>query len=59
MATQPVDRQKAKHAFKTAPKQKPSLVNRTNKCVLRNLVPGHVLVSRFQGERHARRCEYW
>lgn len=49
MALQPIDRSKAKHAIKTMPRKVPSLVNRTNKRVLPELVPQHALLSRFQG----------
>jgi len=48
MAMQPVDRKNSKHTFKTAPRAKPSLVNRTNKRILADLAPHNVLVSRFQ-----------
>lgn len=61
MELQPIDRSKAKHAIKTAPRKVPSLVNRTNKRVLRELVPRHVLLSHFRygwGAFHHQR-DWW
>ena len=47
MALQAIDRAKIKHTMKVNKRKTPTLVNRTNKSVLVELVPHHILVSRF------------
>jgi hypothetical protein len=38
---QPVDRKNAKHAIKTAPRNVPQMVKRTNKTILGEIAPRH------------------
>lgn len=44
MATQPRDRQKAKHHMAVAPRQRPQFVNRANKTLMLEVVDQHLLV---------------
>lgn len=59
MALQPIDRSKAKHQFKTAPRKVPQMVNRAHKRVLSEIVPNHVLVSRFGCTWDYLNSNYW
>lgn len=48
MAMQPNDRQKAKHSFKTAPRSQPAMVRRSNKCVMPDHAPRHIVTAMHQ-----------
>lgn len=54
MAMQPVDRKNAKHAIKTAPRNVPQMVKRTNKTILGEIAPRHE-APRYWGWHRA----YW
>jgi hypothetical protein len=53
MALQAIDRQKAKHAFKVAPRTQPAMVFRSNKRVKANHAPRQIVTAmgRYFDER--------